>query len=175
MKFARIVALKNPVAWALIALGLASLGKVGLDAARATLHQRQYQSALQETAQAQQPIATTPAAASLGEPIGWLEIPRIKLSAAVVHGDTDEVLKTAIGHLPDTPLPWTGGNSALAGHRDSFFRPLRDVRRDDRVHLETPHGDFEYRVHETLIVEPEDVWVLEAGSEAYLAEKPLRS
>jgi sortase A len=168
MKFDPFVALKNSVAWTLITLGLVLLGKVGLDAARATIHQRHLQSALRETPQSRQPVATTPAATALGEPIGWLEIPRIKLSAAVVHGDTDELLKTAIGHLPDTPLPWTGGNSALAGHRDSFFRPLRDVRRDDRVHLETPHGDFEYRVHETLIVEPEDVWVLDSAPAAML-------
>ena len=168
MTMTPLLALKNWAAWALITLGLIFLGKVGLDAARVMIHQRQYQSTLQDAARSQQPFATTPAAAALGEPIGWLEIPRIKLSAAVVHGDTDEVLKTAIGHLPDTPLPWTGGNSALAAHRDSFFRPLRDIRRDDKVHLETPHGDFEYLVRETLIVEPEDVWVLDSTPAAML-------
>jgi sortase A len=106
--------------------------------------------------------------ASLGEPIGWLAIPRIGVSAAVVHGDTDALLKNAIGHLPDTPVPWSGGNSALAGHRDSFFRPLRDVRPDDMVHLKTPHGDFHYRVSETFIVDPEDVWVLDSTPAAML-------
>ena len=63
---------------------------------------------------------------------------------------------------PDTPLPWNGGNSALASHRDTFFRPLRDVRLGDLVRLKTPAQHLEYRVRETFIVDPEDVWVLES-------------
>jgi sortase A len=105
---------------------------------------------------------------AIGEPIGWLDIPRLRVSVAVVHGDADTFLKTAIGHLPDTPLPWSGGNTALAGHRDTFFGPLQDVRPADIVRLETPHGDFEYRVRETLIVDPEDVWVLDSTPAAML-------
>jgi sortase A len=79
----------------------------------------------------------------------------------VVEGDSDAVLDRAIGHLPDTPLPWKPGNSALAAHRDTIFRPLRSVRLGDVLRLKTPHGDFDYRVRETLIVKPEDVWVLD--------------
>jgi sortase A len=141
--------------------GIICLGKVSLDAARAAVYQRQYQSALQDGAKSP-PLLVASAAlsASIGEPIGWLEIPRIGMSAGVVHGDSDALLKSGIGHLPDTPLPWSGGNTALAGHRDTFFRPLRHVRPDDIVHLKTRHGDFQYRVRETFIVDPEDVWVL---------------
>jgi sortase A len=68
-----------------------------------------------------------------------------------------------VGHLPDTPLPWEEGNSALAAHRDTFFRPLTDVTIGDPIRLTTPRGGFEYRVGEILIVEPGDVWVLEAS------------
>jgi hypothetical protein len=57
-----------------------------------------------------------------------------------------------IGHLPDTPLPWSTGNSALAAHRDTLFRPLRGVRLGDVLRLKTPHGDFDYVVRETMIV-----------------------
>jgi sortase A len=154
---------KDWIAWALIAAGLISLSKVGLDAARAAAYQRQYQSALREAAQSQPSLAAAAAASpSLGQGIGWLEIPRIGVSAAVVHGDTDALLKNAIGHLPDTPLPWSGGNSVLAGHRDTFFRPLRAVRLGDLVRLKTPAEHLEYRVRETFIVDPEDVWVLES-------------
>ena len=90
------------------------------------------------------------------------------VSAAVVHGDTDALLKNAIGHLPDTPLPWHGGNSALAAHRDTFFRPLRNVRPGDMVRLETPAGYLEYRVRETFIVNPDEVWVLDSTHAAML-------
>ena len=81
--------------------------------------------------------------------------------ASSSEGDDDSVLDRAIGHLPDTPLPWSSGNSALAAHRDALFRPLRGVRLGDVVRLKTPHGDFDYVVRETVIVEPDDLWVLD--------------
>ena len=61
-------------------------------------------------------------------PIGRIEIPRLGLSAVVAEGDDEKTLTVAVGHLPDTPFPWQEGNSALAGHRDSFFRPLRRIQ-----------------------------------------------
>ena len=168
MTIARVT-LKDWIAWSLIAGGVVSLGKVGLDTARAAAYQRQYQSALHAAAHSRPTLGTGVAPpASIGEPIGWLEIPRIGVSAGVVHGDSDALLTVAIGHLPDTSLPWSGGNSALAGHRDTFFRPLRDVRAGDMVHFATPHGDFQYRVRETFIVDPEDLWVLDSTPAAML-------
>ena len=149
----------------LLAGGVICLGRVGLDTARAAVYQRQYQRALREAAQSQ-PLV--PAPVLIGQAIGWLEIPRIGVSAAVVHGDSDALLKTAIGHLPDTPLPWREGNSALAAHRDTFFRPLRDVRPGDLVRFETPSGELNYRVTETFVVDPEDVWVLDSTGTAML-------
>jgi sortase A len=106
--------------------------------------------------------AGPPAAVRKGELIGRLEIPRLGFSAAVAHGDDDGTLKVAIGHLPDTPLPWQAGNTGLAGHRDGFFRPLKDVKENDELRFVTPHGQFRYRVRHTNIVRPEDVWVLDA-------------
>jgi len=78
----------------------------------------------------------------------------------IIEGDDVSSLQLAVGHLPDTPLPWESGNSALAAHRGTFFRPLKDVRIDDVVSLTTRPGAFKYRVRETMIVNPEDVWVL---------------
>jgi sortase A len=103
----------------------------------------------------------TPETLAVGEPIGTLEITRLGLSGVVIEGDVDAVLDRAIGHLPDTPLPWKEGNSALAAHRDTIFRPLKGVRLGDVLRLKTPHGDFDYRVSETLIVKPDEVWVLD--------------
>src|SRR5262245_4691890 len=105
--------------------------------------------------------APTPDTMTAGEPIGTLEITRVGLTGVVVEGDSTEVLDRAIGHLPDTPLPWKDGNSALAAHRDTIFRPLKGVRLGDVLRLKTPHGDFDYRVTETLIVKPDEVWVLD--------------
>jgi sortase A len=94
--------------------------------------------------------------------IGELEIPRLKLSAPVKVGDDDKVLDFSIGYLPDTPLPWTPGNSAFAAHRDRLFRPLQNIQAGDAIKLSTRHGDLNYRVSKTLIVDPNDLWVLNA-------------
>ena len=92
--------------------------------------------------------------------IGELSIPRLKLSAPVKTGDDDSVLDFSVGYLPDTPLPWTPGNSAMAAHRDRLFRPLQDIRTGDEIRLATRYGDLIYRVTKTLVVDPKDVWVL---------------
>jgi sortase A len=107
------------------------------------------------------PVVPNPAPLALGTVIGRVDVPRLQLSAAIAEGDDDSTLGKAVGHLPDTPLPWQqAGNAAFAAHRDGLFRPLRNIRVNDEVRLVTPHGDFLYRVKKTQVVNPEDVWVL---------------
>jgi sortase A len=111
------------------------------------------------------------AAASTSEanlPIGRLEIPRIGLSAVVMEGGDEQTLNVAVGHLPDTPLPWQPGNAALAGHRDTFFRPLRRIRDGDEIRLVTPRGTFRYRTTRQVVVEPDELWVLDPSPAAAL-------
>ena len=84
-------------------------------------------------------------------------------SVVAVEGDDERTLRVAAGHLPDTPLPWQEGNASFAGHRDTFFRALRELRVGDDLELATTHGTFRYRVTRTLIVAPSDVSVLEPG------------
>ena len=96
-----------------------------------------------------------------GEIIGRVDIPRLKLSAAVAEGDDDKTLGNAVGHLPDTPLPWhRRGNVALAAHRDGLFRSLEGIRLNDDIRVVTSRGEFNYRVTKTHIVDPDDVWVI---------------
>jgi sortase A len=92
--------------------------------------------------------------------VGVLEIPRLGVSEVIAYGDDDETLDTSIGHLPDTPLPWVGGNSVVAAHRDTHFRELRNIRSGDLIRLKTRKGVFAYRVTDRLIVDPDDVWVM---------------
>lgn len=97
----------------------------------------------------------------VGELIGRVDIPRIKLSAAVAEGDDDKTLGKAVGHLPDTPMPWhRRGNVAFAAHRDGLFRKLEHVRIGDDVRVVTIRGEFHYRVTKTRIVDPDDLSVL---------------
>lgn len=152
---------------ALVAFGLVCLVWVGVELVRE--HQFQQSQSLALDRAMQQPLPTVEAPVPRPEPgglIGRLEIPRIALSAMVVEGDDEKTLDRAVGHLPDTALPWEAGNSALAGHRDSFFRPLKDVRVGDEVRLTSPHGTFVYRVTEAFVTVPTDVGVLDSRGKA---------
>jgi sortase A len=92
--------------------------------------------------------------------LGRLEIPRIGVSVMVVEGVEDSDLKRAVGHIPGTALPWESGNTGIAGHRDTFFRPLRSIQRDDKITLSTLQGKHCYCVISTNVVKPEDIQVL---------------
>lgn len=92
--------------------------------------------------------------------VGRLEIPRLHLSVVVMEGNDDQTLARAVGHVRGTSLPWESGNAVLAGHRDTFFRPLKDLREGDEIQMTTARGKFEYRVTRTQIVEPDEVSVL---------------
>jgi sortase A len=93
--------------------------------------------------------------------IGRIEIPRLGVSVVVVEGIDTPVLRRAVGHIPGTAMPGQIGNVGIAAHRDTYFRPLRKIRRGDIVTLTTLRGDYRYSVVSTKIVKPEDVTVLD--------------
>ena len=77
-------------------------------------------------------------------------------------------LRVAAGHVPGTALPGDAGNAAFAAHRDTFFRPLKDVREGDEIAVATPSGNYRYVVTAISIVEPEDLSVLSPTAESVL-------
>jgi sortase A len=108
-----------------------------------------------------------PAAATNGL-IGRMEIPRLGLSVVVVEGVGRTTLRRGVGHIPGTALPGEDGNVGLSGHRDTFFRPLKDLRIKDEIQISTLKGDFSYEVESLRVVEPSDVGVLEPARENVL-------
>jgi len=95
--------------------------------------------------------------------LGRLRIPRLHVAAMVREGADSGTLRRAIGHIPGTALPGRTGNVGLAGHRDTFFRALRNIEKDDTIDFETDTGTFRYAVQSTKIVSPRDVSVLNAA------------
>jgi sortase A len=89
--------------------------------------------------------------------IGRIEIPRLLLSVVVVEGIGKTNLRRAVGHIP--------GSVGLAGHRDTFFRPLKDLKIKDEIQLSTLKGVFKYQVVWLRVVEPSDVAVLAPSGE----------
>jgi sortase A len=100
--------------------------------------------------------------------LGRITVPRLDLSAMVNEGVDDNTLSLAIGHIPGTALPGPVGNVAVAAHRDTFFRPLKDIKPNDEIDFLTSQGEYRYRVRSMRIVNPEDVEVLKPSSEPEL-------
>jgi sortase A len=95
-----------------------------------------------------------------GLPLAVLRIPKIDLEVPVLAGTDELTLNRAVGHIAGTARPGEGGNVAIAGHRDGFFRGLKDVEVGDRLELETLAGAAHYVISDLLIVDPQDVYVL---------------
>ena len=89
--------------------------------------------------------------------IGRIEIQRLGVSVVVVEGTGKFVLRRAVGHIVGTALPGQPGNMGVAAHRDTFFRPLRNIRPDDIITLTTLRGEYRYRVVSTKVVKPSNV------------------
>ena len=100
--------------------------------------------------------------------IGRLEIPRLGISVIVIEGISSRTLRRALGHIPGTPLPGEAGNVAISGHRDTFFRPLRNIRSSDIITVTTLLGEYRYRVVSTQVVGPDDVAVLNSSGDEIL-------
>ena len=99
-----------------------------------------------------------------GEVVGEIQVPRLDLNVMVVQGDSPASLRRAVGHLSKSALPGEWGNVALAGHRDTFFRPLRDIRLGDEIRFTTSVRSFEYVVESIEVVAPTDIRVLEPST-----------
>ena len=161
---------RRRVSLGLIALGVACLIFYSVVTVHAWRYQRAAKSQVEQMISIERPGTPTAVSDRMpvaskplepGEIIGRVDIPRLKLSAAVAEGDDDKTLGKAVGHLPDTPLPWhRRGNVALAAHRDGLFRSLEGIRLDDDIRIVTSRGEYHYRVTKTHIVDPEDVWVI---------------
>ena len=97
--------------------------------------------------------------------IGRLSVPRLHLSAMVREGVDTKTLRLSVGHIPTTPLPGQAGNVGIAGHRDTFFRELKDLRAKDQIVFSTLNGNFKYEVESLTVVEPDNLAVLAPSSE----------
>lgn len=97
---------------------------------------------------------------SPGSILGRLEIPSVDLSVMLLQGTDDFTLNRAVGHIEGTALPGQPGNLGVAGHRDGFFRCLKDINKDTIITVTTLKGRFYYRVSGIHIVKPKDVKLL---------------
>jgi len=105
--------------------------------------------------------AAAPSAPAAGAVIAKLEAPSVQMTTTVLEGSDDATLSRGAGHIEDTPFPGQPGNIGIAGHRDTVFRPLRRIKVGDPLQLTTADRTYRYRISKTLIVGPDDVYVLD--------------
>ncbi|MGO4879670.1 MAG: class D sortase [Bryobacteraceae bacterium] len=167
---------------ALFAGGILLLGYCGFALVNAWIFQRRASQDLDRQLRAQRAesqnrppsqSARSPEAGAAAAPradslIGRIEIPRLLLSVVVAEGIGRTTLRRAVGHIPGTALPGEAGNVGLAGHRDTFFRPLKDLKIKDEIRFSTLKGDFEYEVESLRVVAPDNVGVLAPSGENVL-------
>lgn len=92
--------------------------------------------------------------------MGRLEIKSLGLRVPILDDFDPNSLRKGVGHIRGTAMPGGLGNMALAGHRDTFFRPLRNIHEGMVMSVFTSEGRFDYLVDSTTIVMPEEVSVL---------------
>jgi sortase A len=109
-----------------------------------------------------------PPPAPEGSVLGRIEIPRVGVSSLVLEGVTGATLRRGVGHIGGTPLPRSPGNFGLAGHRDTVFRGLKDIRKGDSITLDTLDGTYRYVVDWAQVVDPDDVEVLAVSNQPEL-------
>jgi sortase A len=101
-------------------------------------------------------------AAHFSPALGILRIPKINVEVPILEGTDDLSLNRGVGHVTGTPSPGENGNVAIAGHRDGFFRGLKDVVVGDKIEMVTLQRTETYIVDNIAIVEPSNVSVLKS-------------
>lgn len=106
---------------------------------------------------------------SLSQPtaaiMGVLRIDAANLEVPI-YGDTSGThLNRGAGVIAGMALPGHGGNLGIAGHRDGYFRVLKDVRVGDVIEVYTRATRYEYRIRRISIVDESDTRALADSSE----------
>ncbi|MDT8860346.1 class D sortase [Alkalihalobacillus sp. MEB130] len=96
----------------------------------------------------------------IGELMGELYIPKLDATLPIYHGTDEDELEKGVGHFAGSVLPGENDNSVLAGHRDTVFRKLGEVRENDLLIVTTGKGVFEYKVRRVRIVDEDDRTVI---------------
>jgi len=147
-----------------LALAVVCLGLYGYDYVQRAVFQTQESREFDRTMERAALVASASASTMdgrYGPParralIGRLSVPRLHLSAMVREGIDGKTLKLAVGHIPGMALPGQAGNVGVAGHRDTFFRGLKDLAAGDEIRFSTVDGNFTYNVGSLLVVDPEN-------------------
>lgn len=137
---------------ALLGCGVFLLGHGVWIPAKAELAQHLLQRAWARTVAGERAVKPWPWADTW--PVARLRLPAHGVDLIVLAGVSGRTLAFGPGHMPGTPVPGRGGVAVVAGHRDTHFRFLRDVKAGDEILVETPGRPLaRFRVRERAVVD----------------------
>jgi sortase A len=160
------------IEWLLWIAAVAALGYSAFVVAEGRIYQSYANQEFADALESQQLLADMPHKTELFSPIsasvkpalwpyiGRVEIPRLDMSIMLLDGIDNRTLRRGIGHIPGTALPGQSGNAGIAGHRDTFFRGLGEIRKYDHITVRTFDGEYQYVVDSVRVVGPDAVEVL---------------
>ncbi len=142
--------------------GTLALSYVALTLIQARSYQNAANNSLEEQIHAAERHKAGPSRSAIkeGDVLGRIEIPRIGVSVAILQGTTPQTLRMGVGHIDGTAFPGEPGNSGIAGHRDTYFRGLKDIRSNDQILIHTATSAESYEVDWMQITSPSDVDIL---------------
>ena len=142
----------------LFIIGALTLSYVALTLLYAKHYQEAAGNALDKQiyAEEQHKASASQAVAKEGDVLGRIEVPRLKLRVAILEGTTAHTLRLGVGHIGGTALPGTDGSIGIAGHRDTYFRGLKDIHKNDEIIIQTARGISTYEVDWIRITDPAD-------------------
>ncbi len=153
------------IAWTrrlMLIAGTVALSYVALTLIQARSYQNAANNSLEEQIHAAEQHTALPSRSAIkeGDVLGRIEIPRVGVSVAILEGTTPQTLRMGVGHIDGTALPGQPGNSGIAGHRDTYFRELKEIRSNDQILIHTATGVESYEVDWVQITNPSDVDIL---------------
>jgi sortase A len=142
----------------LFIIGALTLSYVALTLLYAKHYQEAAGNALDKQiyAEEQHKASSSQAVAKEGDVLGRIEVPRLKLRVAILEGTTAHTLRLGVGHIGGTALPGTDGSIGIAGHRDTYFRGLKDIHKNDEIIIQTARAISTYEVDWIRITDPAD-------------------
>ncbi len=154
----------------LIICGALALAYVGLILVDAWIYQKHAELTLEKRIHAQEAHGTArpKPVVKEGDILGRIQIPRIGVSVVVLEGTTSRILQHGAGHIEGTALPGESGNIGIAGHRDTFFRGLKDIHANDEIQMQTATGLTTYEVDWIQITVPSDVGIVSQTTDSAL-------
>lgn len=167
----RLLRLTEGASWTFGLVGLLWWGAFQAGAATSTRQDLERFAALRAASEAgasdrslsaPEPVAVwrAPLLTSAPAPLAVLRIARIGLEVPVLPGTDAGTLDRAVGHIEGTAPAGTAGNVGIAGHRDSFFRGLKDIHSGDLIEIATLQESYSYRVERMWVVDPTEISVL---------------